>query len=539
MNAERDRRRVLWQQRLLGSIAVAILWCMVAYSRVDVEVEREDIPVILDEKSLVKVYEDHKVSPFLCKSFNLNMYITKAIDCDIKGYARLSRAFQIENCHAATRTHENAKEVKDKILKLSLADAFVFFRGAAALFAYNMMCADPHYRRKVTGMPRVISNGDCHPENFGVMVQANGRLVWGVNDFDQAFQTPFSWDLKRGATGFFIGCTTRLWNATICRAISARFVDAYLEVVRRKSRAFGNDERFLEGSTLTQSYKTISELFQKSRARESTKKTLKWLRKKVKVDLKQKQFIRTDEIVPLDSAYIPEFQESIDAYLYHGVSALAKFANDGFYKVKAVAQKFGSGTGSIGLNRYYILIEGRNEKYGNIVLEMKQETNSVLESFFRYKYTASQEGKRATDAEHSAWPYANLFYGWTTYRNNSFIVREKSLHHVSADLEEYSKEEYLEYAQAAGKALGFYHIRARCPNHYCKLEDQSAVDLETSRLIQEYLNKYKGDFARMITTFAEAETKRQIEAWNLLKSFVRHTEISGGDVLDILADSMS
>ena len=415
----------------------------------------------------------------------------------------------------------------------------MFFRGAAALFAYDMMCEDPHYRRKVTGMPRVISNGDCHPENFGVMVQANGKLAWGVNDFDQAFQTPFSWDVKRGAAGFHIGCTTRLWNGAVCRGIARRFVDAYLEVVKRESRVVMNEERFVEGSDMVKGYPAIEELFRKARGRETKKKTIKWLRKKMKVDPERLEFVRSDEIVPLNKSAIPEFQASVDAWLYHGVSALAKFPNDGFYQVKAVAQKFGSGTGSIGLDRYYILIQGRYEKYGNIVLEMKQETNSVLESFFRYKYTASQEGKRATDAEHSAWPYANLFYGWTTYRNNAFIIREKSKHHVSADLEEFSPEEYSEYAEAAGKALAYYHIRARCPDHVCSLKDPAAVDLETYRLIQEYLSKYKGDFPRMIVAFAEAETLRQIESWNLLKSFVRRTEISGGDVLDILADPVS
>lgn len=39
----------------------------------------------------------------------------------------------------------------------------------------------------------VVSNGDCHPENFGNTLLANGNLVFGVNDFDQAFRAPFTW----------------------------------------------------------------------------------------------------------------------------------------------------------------------------------------------------------------------------------------------------------------------------------------------------------------------------------------------------------
>jgi uncharacterized protein (DUF2252 family) len=101
--------------------------------------------------------------------------------------------------------------VAAKIEKLAESTVFVFFRGAAAFFDYNMMCADTNFTFKKSEMPRVYSNGDCHPENFGVMVESSnnvqpkssgtGDLVWGVNDFDQSFLAPFSWDLKRGAKG--------------------------------------------------------------------------------------------------------------------------------------------------------------------------------------------------------------------------------------------------------------------------------------------------------------------------------------------------
>jgi hypothetical protein len=46
----------------------------------------------------------------------------------------------------------------------------------------------------------VLSVGDLHLENFGTWRDAEGRLVWGVNDFDEAYPLPFTHDLVRLTT---------------------------------------------------------------------------------------------------------------------------------------------------------------------------------------------------------------------------------------------------------------------------------------------------------------------------------------------------
>jgi len=361
-------------------------------------------------------------------------------------------------------------------------------------------------------------------ENFGVMVEANGALVWGVNDFDQSFQTPFTWDLKRGATGFALACKVRAWAREDIVLASKVFIDSYTSTVVNHNCTFRDTDRFTEsGDYVKKNAPLIAKLFKESRDMETAKKTDKWLTKKMSIDLKKNKFKPKDNLIPLDDSEIPEFQASIDAYLYHGVAALAKYPNDGnFYKVMAVARKLGSGTGSIGLNRFYILIKGRYaEKNGYIILEMKQEVNSVLEVFFRYSYTASQEGKRAVDAVRSAWPYTNLFYGWTTYKGNSYIVREKSKHAVSADLQELSKDEFMQYSALSGRALAFYHIRARCPNFQCQENADSAVDKEICGELVRYIQGFGvAEFKQSIFKFSMEETKRQVGAWNLLRQFV-------------------
>jgi hypothetical protein len=48
--------------------------------------------------------------------------------------------------------------------------------------------------------PRVLAVGDLHVENFGTWRDIEGRLIWGVNDFDEVWRLPYTNDLIRLAT---------------------------------------------------------------------------------------------------------------------------------------------------------------------------------------------------------------------------------------------------------------------------------------------------------------------------------------------------
>lgn len=64
----------------------------------------------------------------------------------------------------------------------------------------------PEVCRKFGLGPRVLSVGDLHVENFGTWRDTEGRLVWGVNDFDEAYPLPYTNDLVRLATSAFLAC---------------------------------------------------------------------------------------------------------------------------------------------------------------------------------------------------------------------------------------------------------------------------------------------------------------------------------------------
>lgn len=68
-------------------------------------------------------------------------------------------------------------------------------------------------------MPVVLSVGDIHCENYGIWRDAEGRLVWGVNDFDEAADTPYAYDLVRLATSIRLAEKVKLENANVAKLL--------------------------------------------------------------------------------------------------------------------------------------------------------------------------------------------------------------------------------------------------------------------------------------------------------------------------------
>jgi hypothetical protein len=55
----------------------------------------------------------------------------------------------------------------------------------------------PEVCPELAAAPRVLSVGDLHVENFGTWRDAEGRLVWGINDFDEVYPMAYTNDLVR------------------------------------------------------------------------------------------------------------------------------------------------------------------------------------------------------------------------------------------------------------------------------------------------------------------------------------------------------
>src|SRR6202035_701647 len=77
---------------------------------------------------------------------------------------------------------------------------FPFFRATSSRWAevWPQVCSE------MASAPEALSVGDLHVENFGTWRDTDGRLIWGVNDFDECRPLPFSHDLARLAVSAFL-----------------------------------------------------------------------------------------------------------------------------------------------------------------------------------------------------------------------------------------------------------------------------------------------------------------------------------------------
>ena len=89
----------------------------------------------------------------------------------------------------------------DKKHKKMKDSAFVFLRATYWRWAEIILGVCP----ELSNAPAVLAVGDIHVENFGTWRDLDGRLVWGVNDFDEAAEMPFALDLVRLAVSAFLG----------------------------------------------------------------------------------------------------------------------------------------------------------------------------------------------------------------------------------------------------------------------------------------------------------------------------------------------
>ena len=84
--------------------------------------------------------------------------------------------------------------------KLMASAPFPFFRATFYRWAQWW----PRICDEVAAAPQVLAIGDLHIENFGTWRDLEGRLIWGVNDFDETWPAPYTVDLVRLLTSAYL-----------------------------------------------------------------------------------------------------------------------------------------------------------------------------------------------------------------------------------------------------------------------------------------------------------------------------------------------
>jgi hypothetical protein len=132
----------------------------------------------------------------------------------------------------AQRTRIDRKDLCLKHTNMK-ADVFMFLRATY----YRWAQVWPQVCPELARAPKVLAVGDLHVENFGTWRDIEGRLIWGVNDFDEAWPMAYTIDLVRLAVSAHLAVEAGrlpLKREDICGAM----LEGYREAMEQKGCPF-------------------------------------------------------------------------------------------------------------------------------------------------------------------------------------------------------------------------------------------------------------------------------------------------------------
>ncbi|WP_330329946.1 DUF2252 domain-containing protein [Streptomyces sp. NBC_00536] len=376
------------------------------------------------------------------------------------------------------------------------ASAFAFYRGTACLF-YADLERERHggpFLDEQTG--RVWIHGDLHAENFGTYMDSNGRLVFNVNDFDEAYVGPFTWDLKRFAASVaLIGYTKALSDEQISGLVRT-YADAYRERIHALATGAKNDE--VPSFTLDTADGPLLGALRAARAR--TRFSL--LDSMTEIRDFERRFTEGDGAIELDAATRYKVLAAFDGYLE--TLPEESLVRPDSYRVKDVVGRRGVGIGSAGLPSYNILLEGHSDALENdVVIYLKQAQTPAVSRHVTDRSVRDyflHEGHRTVISQRALQAHADPWLGWTELDGAGQLVAEVSPYAVDLDWSDIDDPERITAVVAdLGRATATMHAAADAAE-----SGQSLVPFSTERAIDAAIAADEEGFAPLLVDFAHA-----------------------------------
>jgi len=160
------------------------------------------------------------------------------------------------------RTDVSRRLLKSKHRKMC-AGPFPFLRATFYRWVEQWPKVCPTLARRDQDV--LLAVGDLHVENYGVWRDSQHRLVWGINDFDEACELPFTSDLVRLAASVLLAA-----EAADLKVTATRLCTMLLKGYRAGLRAGGepivpSDGRYPALVTLTKGTKENPKTFWKKK----------------------------------------------------------------------------------------------------------------------------------------------------------------------------------------------------------------------------------------------------------------------------------
>jgi uncharacterized protein (DUF2252 family) len=352
-----------------------------------------------------------------------------------------------------------------------LASPFAFYRGAAAIMAWDL-ASTPN-----SGLQAQLC-GDAHLSNFSGFASPERDMVIDINDFDETLPGPWEWDVKRLAASVEIVGRERGFDVKLRRSIVLATVGEY----RRAMREFAAMRNLNVWYALLDAVKIQARWGTTARSREV---------KKIEADFTQPHLrdnVRAFEklthrvegqlriashpplIVPIEELY-PELANRVQAegFFRDYLQAYCKTLPDDRrrlveqFRYVHMARKV-VGVGSVGTRAWVVLLLGRNDD-DPLFLQFKEAQASVLESYVG-KSKFADHGKRVVEGQRLMQAASDIFLGWENApmgvdgQSRDYYARQLWDWKLSADVETMPLKELMIYDEMCGWTLARAHARS-------------------------------------------------------------------------------
>ncbi|MBA2464267.1 MAG: DUF2252 domain-containing protein [Nocardioidaceae bacterium] len=372
------------------------------------------------------------------------------------------------------------------------SDPFAFYRGSARLFYADVTKVKDAWADDRTS--RVWIHGDLHVENFGSYMNSDGRLVFDVNDFDEAYVGHFSWDLRR-----FVGSLALMgWQKALpedaIRSLVGAYLRAYLSQVNHYATVDDDSDDF--ALHLGNTDGPVHAVLVKARLTSR----VAMLDSMTRFEEHARVFKEDSSIRRLGQPERRKVERAFAAYL-ETIPEDKRFDRELFYEVRDVVGKSGFGIGSAGMPAYNVLVEGYSQSLDNdVVLSMKQASvpavsrfvdSSTVDTYFH------NEGHRTVVSQRALQVHTDPLLGHTSLDGVGYVVSEISPYESDLDWDLIAEPD-----EMAGvvKALGQATAKVHCASD--EDSDQDLVTFQTEEAIRTVLEGRRKEFVADLTDFA-------------------------------------
>ncbi|RCJ30614.1 hypothetical protein A6770_21120 [Nostoc minutum NIES-26] len=384
------------------------------------------------------------------------------------------------------------QELATKMQKMA-ASPFAFYRGTAHIF-YRDMQTLPSSSFVNSSTSAIWLEGDMHMQNLGGMRDSNGNNVFDTTDFDEGYLGFYVWDLRRMAVSILLAAKENGLSSNDAQDVVRNFLDTYLN---KMSDFKGNND---ESSYRLESSNTngvVNDLIQQAASKSRSGLLSKYTLLNSSGD---RVFQTTSELQALSSSTYSSISTAMSSYIA-SIPSSKRYSNS-YYNLKDIRLKLGSGTGSLGRYRYYLLIEGPSSATDDDrILEMKQETSSTVAiavpGLLSSSVYGNNQGTRVTIATKAMLANTDPLVGYTTVNNLFFMLHEKSPYQEDFDYTLLTtKTKFMDAMGYAGKVVAKNHAISD------KDYNDAIVPYSVDKEVTDIVSGNKAAFKNEIVNFA-------------------------------------